>query len=118
MSQPNPSNFFESEFATHSMQHLFAGSSDPEKKIGDDLKHLDEMRKRQMESLGILLEKERATEVERQAAEASAPTLKEKHRLQKKFHANREKARHRILRIAREHELALASRMAAIGLIR
>ena len=82
------------------------------------MNHLDEMRKRQMKSLSLLLDKERVTEIERQAAEASAPTLKEKHRLQKKFHANREKARHRILRIAREHELALASRMAAMGLIR
>ena len=118
MAQPSPSKFFESEFATHSMQHPFRGSLGPGDKFGDDLNHLDEMRKRQMKSLSLLLDKERVTEIERQAAEASAPTLKEKHRLQKKFHANREKARHRILRIAREHELALASRMAAMGLIR
>ena len=82
------------------------------------MEQLEAVRKRQLESMDRLLKEERALEVERQAMEASDTSKIRRRRLQLKFVKDREKARHRILRIAKEHELALASRMASMGLIR
>ena len=84
----------------------------------DGFEQLEGLRQRQLADMDRLLKEERAVEVERQAMEASDTSTKRRRRLRLKFMKDREKSRHRILRIAKEHELALASRMAAMGLIR
>ena len=116
-------SFFDQEFAKYSDQSIHSeglpmGMSSTSTKFVESLVHLDEMRNRQMKSMKILLKYERELEVERQAMEASGTSRAQKRRLQEKYLKDREKSRHRILRIAREHELALASRMASMGLIR
>jgi hypothetical protein len=121
--QPIPMSFFDQEFAKYSNQSIHSedlpmGKFSTSIKFVESLVHLDEMRNRQMKSMKILLKYERELEVDRQAMEASGTSRAQKRRLQGKYMKDREKSRHRILRVAREHELALASRMASMGLIR
>jgi hypothetical protein len=118
LKQPKPKTFFEKEFAKHSMQSYSISDNQNSNDLSRSFEQLEAVRKRQLESMDRLLKEERALEVERQAMEASDTSKLRRRRLQLKFVKDREKARHRILRIAKEHELALASRMASMGLIR
>jgi hypothetical protein len=71
-----------------------------------------------MEDMRRLLENEKEREIERQAKEMAAKNPKRRKRLYRLATEDRERSRVRILRIAREHELALASRMASLGILR
>ena len=83
----------------------------------DGFEQLEGLRQRQLADMDRLLKEERAVEVERQAMEASDTSTKRRRRLRLKFMKDHEKSRHQFY-IAKEHELALANRMAAMGLIR
>lgn len=117
--QPQPKTFFQKEFAKHSNQSFtLSNNKNNSNQLLDGFEQLEGLRQRQLADMDRLLKEERAVEVERQAMEASDTSTKRRRRLRLKFMKDREKSRHRILRIAKEHELALASRMAAMGLIR
>ena len=118
LKQPRPKSFFQKEFAKHSMQSVSFSALSNSNQISDGIEQLEAVRQRQLASMDRLLKEERELEVQRQAMEASDTSKSRRRRLQLKFVKDREKSRHRILRIAKEHELALASRMAAMGLIR
>ena len=118
LKQPRPKSFFQKEFAKHSMQSVSFSALSNSNQISDGIEQLEAVRQRQLASMDRLLKEEREVEVQRQAMEASDTSKSRRRRLQLKFVKDREKSRHRILRIAKEHELALASRMAAMGLIR
>ena len=118
---PQPTTFWEKEWAAHSGQHATQSSvhiSDPLRKAG--MKHVSDMRQRQMQDMQRLLEIEREKEIERQAKGLAMADSDPKRK--KRLHAlsteDRQKSRARILRVAREHELALASRMASLGILR
>ena len=100
------------------MQSVSFSALSNSNQISDGIEQLEAVRQRQLASMDRLLKEERELEVQRQAMEASDTSKSRRRRLQLKFVKDREKSRHRILRIAKEHELALASRMAAMGLIR
>ena len=100
------------------MQSVSFAALSNSNQISDGIEQLEAVRQRQLASMDRLLKEERELEVQRQAMEASDTSKSRRRRLQLKFVKDREKSRHRILRIAKEHELALASRMAAMGLIR
>ena len=117
--QPQPKTFFQKEFAKHSNQSFtLSNNKNNSNQLLDGFEQLEGLRQRQLADMDRLLKEERAVEVERQAMEASDTSTKRRRRLRLKFMKDREKSRHRILRIAKEHELALANRMAAMGLIR
>jgi len=66
-----------------------------------------------------LIEGEKNREIARQAKElAAANDPIRRKRLYTLSTADRERSRNKILRVAREHELALASRMASLGILR
>lgn len=116
---PMPSTFWEKTFAQHSGQ--FASQSSIHLSAAhraEGMYHIAELRKRQMANMKRLLKVERDAEVERQARAMAERNSQRRARLHKDAVVARQRSRDRVLRIAREHELALASRMAALGLIR
>jgi hypothetical protein len=120
MTFPQPTTFWEKEWAKHSNQqatHSSVHLSDPLRHAG--MKHMEDMRLRQMNDMQRLIEEEKSREIERQAREmAAANDPIRRKRLFKLSTEDRERSRKKILRIAREHELALASRMASLGILR
>ena len=117
---PQPTTFWEKEWALHSNQHAVESSvhvSNPIRAAG--LKHIGDMRARQMKDIERLIEGEKNREIARQAKElAAANDPIRRKRLYTLSTADRERSRNKILRVAREHELALASRMASLGILR
>ena len=71
-----------------------------------------------MQDMERLLSEEREKEIDRQARDLAEQDPVRKRRLFMLAMTDRQKSRERILRVAREHELALASRMASLGMIR
>ena len=76
------------------------------------------MRQRQMQDMSRLLNLEKMKEIDRQAKGLAEKDIKRKKRLHRLSTEDRQRSRAKILRIAREHELALASRMASLGILR
>ena len=116
---PMPRTFWQKEWARHSGQFPAQSSihiSEENRRRG--VKHIEGMRARQMKDMERLLSEEREKEIERQARDLAERDPAQRRRLFKRAMADRQKSRERILRVAREHELALASRMAALGIIR
>ena len=116
---PQPTTFWEKEWAQHSGQHATSSSvhiSDPLRNAG--MKHVSDMRQRQMQDMSRLLNLEKMKEIDRQAKGLAEKDIKRKKRLHRLSTEDRQRSRAKILRIAREHELALASRMASLGILR
>ena len=119
MAFPPPTTFWEREWAQHSGQHASSSSVHLTTSLRSaGMSHIANLRSRQMQDMRRLLENEKEREIERQAKGMAEKNPKRKKRLYRLAMANRERSRVRILRIAREHELALASRMAALGILR
>ena len=115
-----PRNFWQSEFAQGSHQ-LMSDSSLHDTSMATlkgGLEHINALRQRQMTDMKRLLEVERKEEIERQAACLAQADRRLRLNMQKKAFEQRERSRAKILRVARDHELALASRMASMGLLR
>ena len=116
---PKPTTFWQKEWALHSQQYQAQSSVHLNGKLlGSGLKHISDLRQRQMLDMERLIKIERDQEVARQAraiAEKDPVRLRRLHELSLKA---RERSRSKILRVAREHELSLASRMASLGIIR
>ena len=116
---PKPRTFWQKEWARHSGQFPAQSSihlSEENRRRG--VQHIEGVRARQMQDMERLLSEEREKEIDRQARDLAEQDPVRKRRLFMLAMTDRQKSRERILRVAREHELALASRMASLGMIR
>ena len=116
---PKPTTFWQKEWATHSKQYQTQSSVHQNGRLlREGLRHISDLRQRQMQDMERLLKIERDKEIERQARAVAEKDPARLRRLHEISLEERERSRDRILRIAREHELSLASRMASLGVIR
>ena len=105
--------------AQHSKQHPSQSSIHISAQLrAEGIRHIEDLRSRQMQDMQRLLLAEKEQEVERQARAFTEKDPDRKVHLRNLAMKQREKSREKILRIAREHELALASRMGALGILR
>ena len=108
---PKPRTFWQKEWARHSGQFPAQSSihlSEENRRRG--VQHIEGVRARQMQDMERLLSEEREKEIDRQARDLAEQDPVRKRRLFMLAMTDRQKSRERILRVAREHELALARR--------